>query len=301
MADCPPELWADTGLPLPAKAVAGCLWDIVHFQDAAPTVWQRRARLAAGLGVCRKTLDKWIVVLERRGWLRRFNGGTSLRLLRERTTENGARTETPSTRSEPTRSPPEPTAGATPERGEPTPPERTPKVSPNEGGHLSNQSKIEQYSSSPCPLPVPPVPLTHPNLPVAWSSANSPAANHGAFHELNCYRGSLASELKTRLPTWRGKGSDVATGVAAALEDVGVGSYQERLRAVKAVIRHAAELVQANKLPRAHFGGLFHGRGFQARLEAYEQDVGSLPTGKASGADERSIDELYADIQGGPS
>ncbi|MEM6988896.1 MAG: hypothetical protein AAF721_00320 [Myxococcota bacterium] len=173
----------------------------------------------------------------------------------------------------------------------------TPRVTSQVEGEVEGEGEVE-VEVVPQPPP-PPVTLSHPNLPASWSSANTPqpSPGEGALLDLNVFRQQLEGELGIRLPSWRGRGGEVAMGVSAALEDVSNAPMHQRVEQVKAVVRHAAERVKSGDVPDKYFGGMFRGRGFQAFLSEYERDVGALP-GLGAAEDNRTLDEIYDEVVG---
>jgi len=283
VADCPDALKADPSIPLPAKAVAGALWDIVHFSDDNPRVWQSRRTIAAGLGVVRKTIDKWIIVLEQHGWLRREQGGTVLALVKDH----------PQAGSIPPTPVPPPNVGGTPTEREPPSPREGRDPPPRRDPPLSNQSNQDQSSSSPNPQ-------LDSRLPPGRPAGTTPSLGGQVLFELDILRRQLQVEHQTKLTEvgvslrgWRNR--DVAEGIDHALADVDRPTNTARLERVKDVVRHAAGLVAAGKLPSAHFGGMFVGRGFLARLEALELSERARAPRASPAANSGPPDELDGD------
>lgn len=149
-------------------------------------------------------------------------------------------------------------------------------------GHASSaQAEAEAKAEAGNNTPLPPAggSKARASLPPGHR-LDTDAPDNSALTDLDFHRRAEATRLGVMLPPWRRKGTPPDVGAALALiaEAEGLRGYAALERA-KAVVTHAAELVAeharskgARGLAPAMFGGLFHGGGFTARLQALRDD-----------------------------
>jgi hypothetical protein len=160
-------------------------------------------------------------------------------------------------------------------------------------GHLSGQSdghsasvstESPSPSTSPSPSASPSTSTSHEQPPRAR------APSSGLFHELDMLRRSLAAELQVDLPAWGGSGGQAVDGIGRALDELGGD-----LDALRAVIRHTAELVAAGKIEPVLFRRMWVGDGFGARLDAWRvAKPANRPERKATPAELAELEAVRA-------